>query len=52
MNRKISGDPYTSACKYLLQYMVKKNYILPVERCLTLGCGAGNLERELAQYNF
>jgi SAM-dependent methyltransferase len=50
INLKVVGDPGMD--RY--QYFVKKYFSekVPVERVLTLGCGAGEFERGLASYNF
>lgn len=47
INRRISGNPDNS----WLQYTVDRHFSdrLPLERCLSLGCGDGALERSLSQ---
>jgi len=46
INRKISGDPTCDYTTYVLRkYFAKR---LPVDYCLSLGCGSGSLERSLA----
>jgi len=52
INRMVSCDSYKTPIRYLIEFMAKKGYNLSVERCLTLGCVDGNLERELSQFNF
>lgn len=52
INEKVSGDPGADPIQYLMRFMSEKGYTFPVERCLTLGCGAGNLERKISQYDF
>jgi len=52
MNLKVSGrldvDPY----QWLIEFMSRRGQELPLDRCLTLGCGAGVLERGLCKYGF
>jgi SAM-dependent methyltransferase len=46
LSTKVSGDPHTDWVAYTLEnYMADR---LPVDRCLSLGCGKGGLERQLA----
>ncbi len=45
INRKISGSPEIDWQMYTLQTHFKDR--LPLARCLSLGCGTGNLERKL-----
>ncbi len=46
LNAKVSGDPNTDWVTYTLNtYLAGR---LPLERCLSLGCGKGGLERHLA----
>ncbi|WP_420642719.1 class I SAM-dependent methyltransferase [Candidatus Leptofilum sp.] len=46
-NTKISGDPSINWTEYTLKkYFDEK---LPLTRCLSLGCGGGRLERQLAE---
>jgi SAM-dependent methyltransferase len=52
INEKVTGDPAKTPSQYFKEVMAKWGYTFPLQRCLTLGCGAGFLERELAQYNF
>jgi 2-polyprenyl-3-methyl-5-hydroxy-6-metoxy-1,4-benzoquinol methylase len=51
INLKVSGrldqDPY----QWLIGFL-KAQRSYPVERCLTLGCGTGELERGLQKYQF
>lgn len=47
LNLKVSGEPNVNWLHYTLQrYFADR---LPLERCLSLGCGEGALERELAR---
>lgn len=52
INRMVSGDPASDAYRFLIDFLGKHGMHLPLSRCLTLGCGAGDLERGLAQYGF
>lgn len=52
LNIKVSGDPNRDAYQFLIEFLNKHGMHLPLSRCLTLGCGAGDLERGLAQYGF
>ncbi len=47
INRSISGDPNVDWA----EYTVRKYFLnrLPLNRCLSLGCGTGELERNLAR---
>ena len=47
-NRKVSGTPDVNWVQYTLSKYF--NARLPLARCLSLGCGGGGLERELASY--
>ncbi len=47
LNRRISGDPELEWQDYTLQRHFAGR--LPLERCLSLGCGTGELERKLAR---
>jgi len=50
INFKVSGRPNVNRFEYFLnEYLAGK---MPVSRALTLGCGVGELERGLCQYNF
>ncbi len=51
INVKVSGDPAIDPYKYFIDKIAEEGMKLPVERCLTLGCGAGDLERNLVTYN-
>lgn len=46
LNRKVSGRPDVD----WIQYTLERHFAgrLPLERCLSLGCGEGELERRLA----
>jgi 2-polyprenyl-3-methyl-5-hydroxy-6-metoxy-1,4-benzoquinol methylase len=46
LNRKVSGQPDTDWIRYTLQRHFAQS--LPLDRCLSLGCGQGGLERQLA----
>ena len=50
INRKVTRDAHIDRFQYFLNAYLKDR--LPVECALTLGCGAGDLERGLSQYNF
>lgn len=52
INKMVSGDHSRDAYRFLIDFLSKHGMRLPLSRCLTLGCGAGDLERGLAQYNF
>lgn len=52
INEKVSGDPNKTPIHYLKEFMIEKGFKFPIERCLTLGCGAGDLERGISQLNF
>ncbi len=52
INRKVSGNPHKNPMHHLKDVMTERGYAFPVDRCLTLGCGAGDLERGLAQLHF
>lgn len=52
INEKVSGNGNISPYQYLIQFMSDKGYTFPLDRCLTLGCGAGDLEIGLSNYNF
>ena len=50
INRRVSGDATVDPYHYVIRkYLADK---VPLERALTLGCGTGELERGLMQYNF
>lgn len=49
INRKISGNPDCDYTTYTLHTYF--NQRLPMTNCLSLGCGAGTLERSLAHQN-
>lgn len=50
INAKVTGSFPGDRFQYFIDRYVKDR--LPVARALTLGCGAGELERGLAKYNF
>ena len=52
INRKVSGDPHVDPYMYFIRHIQNQGITLPVGRCLTLGCGAGELERGLAPLGF
>lgn len=52
INKKVSGDPRKDIYQYFINFLNKNGVGLPLARCLTLGCGAGDLERGLSKYNF
>ena len=49
VNTLISGDPGCDAYGRLERLFRKRGWTLPIERAASLGCGFGNLERDLAQ---
>jgi SAM-dependent methyltransferase len=48
VNEKITGDPQLDWIVYTLRKYFDGR--LPLQRCLSLGCGTGHLERTLARY--
>jgi SAM-dependent methyltransferase len=50
LNFLASGDPRRNRFEYFMDRYLRGK--MPVERALTLGCGHGELERGLVQYNF
>lgn len=52
INEKVSGSPHKDPYQFLIDFLNHKGVNLPLSRCLTLGCGAGDLERGLSKYNF
>jgi ubiquinone/menaquinone biosynthesis C-methylase UbiE len=52
LNKKITGDPYKDAVHFFVDFLTLHGMKLPLERCLTLGCGSGDLERSLSVFNF
>jgi SAM-dependent methyltransferase len=52
INEKASGDPHKDPYQFFIDFIIAQGQKLPLPRCLTLGCGAGDLERGLSQYNF
>lgn len=52
LNKKVSGDPLKDAYQFFIDFLKEKGLNFPLSCCLTLGCGAGDLERGLAQYDF
>ena len=48
LNRLASGTPEIDVYGHLSQFLRGRGFELPLERCLSLGCGAGGLERHLA----
>ena len=51
LNLKIGGHIQNDLFLYLTGFLRDKGLELPLERALTLGCGAGEFERKLAGYN-
>ncbi len=51
INQKVSGQSDLDAYQYLIRFLETRDFF-PIERCLTLGCGNGELERGLSKYNF
>jgi SAM-dependent methyltransferase len=52
LNRKMSGDTYIDLYLYVINFLKERGLELPLQRCLTLGCGAGDFERTLSKYHF
>lgn len=52
LNRKMSGDTYIDLFLYLINFLKAHGSNVPLQRCLTLGCGAGDFERALSKYKF
>jgi SAM-dependent methyltransferase len=52
INWKASGDYNKDPYQYFIDFLSRRGINLPLSRCLTLGCGAGDLERGLSKYNF
>ncbi len=52
INKKISGDFKKDPYQFFIDFLKRREVTLPLERCLTLGCGAGDLERGLSKYYF
>lgn len=50
INRMVSGDPAVDPYLHLARTRFPDR--LPLDRALTIGCGAGELERGLTQYGF
>ena len=50
LNLLTSGSPRKNRFEYFMDAYLRGK--MPVERALTLGCGQGELERGLSQYNF
>lgn len=49
--QKISGDHKKNAYLFLIDFLNNKGVQLPLGHALTIGCGAGNIERGVAKYN-
>jgi SAM-dependent methyltransferase len=52
INCMVSGRPEIDAYQYLMQLLVSRGQFMPLDRVLTLGCGAGDLERGLFGIGF
>jgi 2-polyprenyl-3-methyl-5-hydroxy-6-metoxy-1,4-benzoquinol methylase len=52
INRKVSEDHQRDPFQFFIKFLSQKGMNTPLTRCLTLGCGAGDLERGLSKYNF
>jgi 2-polyprenyl-3-methyl-5-hydroxy-6-metoxy-1,4-benzoquinol methylase len=52
INSKVSGDPHKNPYQFFMDFLVSEGIELPLSQCLTLGCGAGDLERGLSPCNF
>jgi O-antigen biosynthesis protein len=48
INLKVSGDPNVGIYEHLQAQLRRKGWLFPVKRALSLGCGQGGLERQLA----
>ena len=48
LNQKMSGDPAIDAYGRLALLLRERGWTLPIKRSLSLGCGFGGLERDLA----
>lgn len=49
-NQKIGGHVHRDLFLYLTEFLQEQGLNLPLDRALTLGCGAGEFERKLAGY--
>jgi SAM-dependent methyltransferase len=49
INAMISGDPSCDAYARLQRLLAERGWRLPIGRAVSLGCGSGNLERDLVQ---
>jgi 2-polyprenyl-3-methyl-5-hydroxy-6-metoxy-1,4-benzoquinol methylase len=52
INTKVSGSAAVDPYQHLVGFLNRNGAVLPLQRCLTLGCGGGELERGLAKYDF
>jgi len=52
LNRMVSGRPEYDSHQWFIERLGEMGFSLPIERCLTLGCGFGDLERGYSQYGF
>lgn len=52
LNGKMSGDRYIDLYAHLINFLNGNGHSLPLQRCLTLGCGAGDFERAFSRWNF
>lgn len=52
LNKKMSGDTYIDLYLYVTNFLKERGLELPLQRCLTLGCGAGDFERSLSKHHF
>lgn len=50
VNEKVSGNPRKNPYVFFMDFLQRRGVSFPVSRCLTLGCGAGDLERGLAKH--
>ena len=50
-NLKTGGHIHRDLFVFLSEFLEKQGRLLPLERALTLGCGAGEFQRRLAGYN-
>jgi len=52
LNRMVSGRPEYDCHQWFIERLGEMGFSLPIDRCLSLGCGFGDLERGYSQYGF
>lgn len=52
LNRKVSGRPDQDCHQWFIELAQSLGMTLPVEKCLSIGCGFGDLERGYSKYGF